>query len=261
MFASSVGIPDGSRRYVRLTVTVSVILHVAAGLGLLVFSFWKISRLSPRAAEVTYFGGSLPPLGDPAPAAAAAPEVTPKKSKPKPRPDETLQPTDKTETVPEAPSAVATAQTVGTSTGSEDSTEGLGTGDRGQGVGDGPPQIEPIEVPGPPDPPPEKPRVPVQVETKVIEGLRIAGTRDIQLPDHVVAVVRANGVSQLQVATTMCTSEDGRPSSVQIDKGSGFAQVDAVIRQGMSGWRYRPWMVNGTAMRACFRVVFNYRIR
>jgi hypothetical protein len=258
MFASSVGVPDGSRRFVRTTVAVSMALHIAAGATLLVASFWKISRLAPRAAELTFVGGSPAPLGEPA-AAAAAPE---KKSikREAPRPDETVQPTDKRPEPAEPTGPITT--TVGTPDGVDDPTlDGPGTGTTGDGPGDGPPAIVPVVVA--PDPVPQKkdpPPVPAMIDRKMIEGQRIAGTREIQLPDRVVAMVQANGISQLKVMTTLCIDESGQPSRISVNRSSGFADVDAVVKSGMSGWRYRPWMVNGQPARACFGVVFNYKI-
>jgi len=58
----------------------------------------------------------------------------------------------------------------------------------------------------------------------------------------------------------LCVDETGRPSSITFVKSAGYTQVDDVIRREMAGWRYSPWMVDGLATRACFPVVFQYRI-
>src|SRR5690349_3341068 len=115
MFASSVGVADGSRRFVRTTVAVSMALHIAAGATLLVASFWKISRLAPRATELTFIGGSPAPLGEPAAAAAAPEKRTIKREAP--RPEETVQPTDKRPEETPAETPGPTSATVGTPDG------------------------------------------------------------------------------------------------------------------------------------------------
>jgi hypothetical protein len=218
--------------------------------------------LAPREAELTFIGGAPAPLGEPAAAAAAPEKRTIKREAP--RPDETVQPTDKppSEATPaETPSP--SAATVGTPDGVDDPTvDGPGTGTTGTGPGDGPAAAVPVVVPDPvpvkKDPPVD--RTPQMIDRTMIEGQRIAGTREIQLPDRLVAMVQANGISHLKVRTMLCIDESGQPDRISVPGSSGFAEVDAVVKTGMSGWRYRPWMVNGRPARACFGVVFNYRI-
>ena len=78
MFTTAVGTKDGSSRFFRLTVAVSIALHVAGGAAFLVASFWKIAKLNPKGQELV-FRSTLPSEGSSgAPAAAPA---TPEKGK------------------------------------------------------------------------------------------------------------------------------------------------------------------------------------
>ncbi len=263
MFASSVGASDGSRRFVRLTVSVSVLLHVTAGIALLVVSFWKITRLTPKSQELVFSGYSQPPEGDPAPAATPSPPAPEQKPK---LPDST-SPVEKKALAEQTPDPETQAeedpssQTTTESPGSDPGGGGglrtdLGIWNGGPGVGVGVPEGNPDA--GPP-PPPEKDD-PAIVEQRVIEAQRIAGTREIQLPDGVLATLRANGTTTLRVSTKLCINEKGEPATISIGGTSGYDQVEPTIRSEMSRWRYRPWVVNGKAMQACFGVTFNYRI-
>jgi outer membrane biosynthesis protein TonB len=257
MFAASVGVQDGSRRFVRVTVSVSVFLHALAGLGLLGYSFWKISKLTPKTSELVFYGGA-PSMGGPPPAAATPKAATPKRV-PLQKTHEVVQPTDKTTSPSENPDSASSATAAGTGsgdgTGGPGDGTGTGTGIEGIGPGDGPPQLVPDAV-QPPDPP----KPPETIAQEMIEGQRIAGTERILLPANVLALLRRDNVSQVQAVARICVDEQGNAASIRFRRPSGYSSVDEVIEREMSKWRYRPWLVKGQAVSACFVVIFNYRI-
>src|SRR3990172_3168282 len=80
------------RKWVGITVTVSLLLHATGGAAAVVYSFWKIEKLEPKYVAVSFVGTTAPPPPPP-------PPPPPKKSssvktEKKPRPTtEIVQPT------------------------------------------------------------------------------------------------------------------------------------------------------------------------
>jgi len=258
MFASSVGSQGSSGRFVRLTVVVSVLLHATAGLGLLAFSFWKISKLNPRPTELTFVGDpTLQMMGSPAPA-APTPKVPPTAKPPvKPRVHETTQPQVavlpvEEEPVPGASHEFTAPGGTGDGTGSSN-IAGPGTGDVPGGQGDGPPQdAATIER--------KEEKEPKPIAQAMIEGQRIAGNSQILLPANVLTSLRNDRVSEVRANVQLCVNDRGSVASLTFRRSSGRADVDEVITREMSRWRYAPYVVNGETVSACFVVILNYRI-
>jgi hypothetical protein len=256
MFASSVGSQGGSGRFVRLTVVVSVLLHATAGLGLLAFSFWKISKLNPRPTELTFVGDpTLQMMGSPAPT-APTPRTPPTVKPVKPRVRETTQPQAavlpvEEQAVPGASNQFTAPGGAGDGTGSSN-VVGPGTGDVPGGQGGDDPVATVV--------PPEKKEEPKAIAQDMIEGQRIAGTSQILLPANVLTSLRSDRVSEVRARIQLCVNERGSVSSLTFRRSSGRADVDEVITREMSRWRYAPYVVGGEAVSACFIVMLNYRI-
>jgi hypothetical protein len=253
MFTTAVGTQDGSSRFFRLTVAVSIALHVAAGAVFLVASFWKITKLNPKGQELVFH--STLPSEAPAAAAPSAP-AAPEKGRID-HPQRTTQP-DATRPVASATPAAepASAPSGGVPGGTGDDPDGTA---EGVGAGTGGPVglgTEAIDIPEVPKiPPPTQELAPEQ-----LEGQRVSGDPRILLPDGVLSMLRGQGVDRLGVAVRLCVDATGRPSSIGFARSSGYAQVDEVIRREIGRWRYSPWMVDGVATAACFPVVFQYKI-
>ncbi len=252
------GVVPGSRRFAHLTVIVSVFLHASAGLGLLAVSFWNISKLTPKRESIVLRTGGALPAGDPAPAQAAPSERKPKRVVP--RTNETVQPQKQpaaviSETSPATGTAATATGTGGGTGGGGGIGDGNGTGIVGIGTGDGEPQTVP-DVP--PAPRPVKPATAVPQE--IIEGGRIAGTKQILLPASVLTTLRNQGVSQVSARAQVCIDERGVPSSIGFRESSHYGEVDGVLAREMGKWRYRPYLVSGETVPACFIVTFRYRI-
>jgi hypothetical protein len=226
--------------HVRSTLAVSVLVHVAAGFGLLVLSFWKISKLTPKPQEIVFSSAlALPtvaqanpgPAREPGRAAAGkrvARKIAAAVTTPAPAATGTEEPGD-TEAVPHGGGTSVGLDLVGTPPGE-------------------------IVADAPPPPPPP------MVDQVSIEAQRTAGTRELHLPDGVVAQLRGQGISQLRVSAHVCIDEAGQVASLRFGGSEGHELAEPTLRAGIAGWRYRPWQVNGQPVRACSVVVFNYRI-
>src|SRR5262249_9501061 len=57
------------RKWLGYTFTFSIIVHVIAGIALVVWSFWKIEKLVPRYVSVSFQSAAAPPPQPPPPAA------------------------------------------------------------------------------------------------------------------------------------------------------------------------------------------------
>lgn len=252
MFTTAVGTKDGSSRFFRLTVAVSIALHVAGGAAFLVASFWKIAKLNPKGQELV-FRSTLPSEGSSAPAAAPS---TPEKGKIDHGPERQVRPDASHAVASDTPAANPAATPGGGTPG------GIGNGPGGGGEGIdhavGVPDVgtDPVDIP----PPPKLPPPTQELAQEQIEGQRVSGDPKIYLPDGVLAMLRGQGVDRLRVVVQLCVDEAGRPSSIVFTPPTGYAQVEAAIRGEMNRWRYRPWVVDGLAARACFPVIFQYRI-
>ena len=255
MFATATGVKEGSGRFFRLTIAASVALHVAAGATLVVASFWKITKLSPKVQELVF----REPLEDGA-HAKESPATPPPATKPSASgvraSARVAQRADRREVEPRtaADSAASQASSLPGAETDPSGDPGTGTGQGASGVGGD------KDVPGiglPQTPVDDQDRQPGPGE---IEGQRLSGNRDIRLPDQVLATLRMDGRTALRVSVQLCIDEQGLPTAVRFTPSSGYDQVDELIREQMLQWRYRPWVVRGTAVRVCTPVTFSYRI-
>ncbi len=98
------------------------------------------------------------------------------------------------------------------------------------------------------------------VDAKMIEGHRIAGNKDIPLPEATRARLAAAGKNRTQAKVRLCIDAAGAPTSTTVTTSTGDAAGDAAIVDGIAAWRYKPSTVGGKPVPVCFAVVFNYFI-
>jgi protein TonB len=255
MFTTAMGVKDQGGRFFRATIAVSVGLHVAAGAFFVVASFWKVAKLNPKTQELIFQPLASPSASTAEPAASPSAPVPQKHSnaeRPTPRRERMVQPAD-------GPTAPAAPDDGLPGAGAPSAAPGGGLGEGANVVGSviGVPDmaVTQVEIPPPPVVPP-----PQMVDRREIEGQRVAGDPQIRLSDDIIAMLSGQGVETLAVSVRLCIDETGVPASVRFTPATGFDRVDETIRSQMSTWRYRPWVVNGQAMRVCFPVLFKYRI-
>jgi TonB family protein len=68
------------------------------------------------------------------------------------------------------------------------------------------------------------------------------------------------GITQPTIMIKMCINAGGTPTSVDLVKGSGFAEADQNILTKVRDWRFRPYSVNGQPVPICTAIMFRYKI-
>lgn len=262
MLAKRIGQASDKNRVVRVTVGLSLLVHVACGLAFVVVSFWRIDKLKAKEAQITFAAMPSAPPGDPAPAPARPPDAAARKDVRPKRPAETVQPTD--QVVPPATdepqggpvNPTATTATGGTGDGCE------GCDPEGQGAtpfaGAQPPGDDPFQGPEP-EPPPQ-PKESKIVPQEALDARLVSDNTKIPLSTATLSQIVAAGQTQVKVRLKLCIDESGVPSSATITSPSGFDSVDDTVRAGVMAWRYRPVRDEGRARQECAIVSFTYNV-
>src|SRR5262252_9333000 len=195
----------------RALMIVSLAVHGAAAMGLLVWSILHIEELAPPAVSLTFFSAAPPPPPPPPPPAGRKPvEHKPKVTKVVQQPTEIPKLVQPTLEKPEEPE--------------EDSAQGEEGGVPG-GVPGG--------VVGAPPPPAAAPKV---VASFVLDAQRIASPEP-HLPEEFVR--KYNHGDQLRGTYRICVRQDGHISDINVvTPVSGADQV--IIEQLKRTWVYKP---------------------
>lgn len=237
---------EGAKREKRgksrvLTFGASIAAHAGLVATLLFWSFWRIERVQAKTVPVVFQVAMAPPA--PPPPAAAPPAPAPAVMKRVV--NEVVQPTPKVE--PDEPPVTSTSTTSEPTT-STPSANGV-PGGSGEPTGTGTPDAG---VP---------PIIDKVMPVTAIEAQRIAGNRDIALPSDVKVTMVAEGKTEVRAMVKLCLDESGVPNRVQVVGSTGYPAADEKIRDEVSEWRYRPYLVNGGAVRVCTAVSFKYQLQ
>ena len=227
--------PDAAspRRWRRVTVIVSVAVHVAALAVGVAYSFWYVDELPLPAVSVTLAGAPPPP---PPPAARrSSGKVRPKVVTPK---AELVQPKEHPKPAEEKPAPDEKDDPHGQEGGEKGGVQG--------GVQGG--------VVGAPVPP-----APKMLGAKIAH-LQLLINPDVdpykvQLPPALERLTRAG--AQVSAIVRVCVSAHGDVTDVKVLRGADPAidpQIPVVLRR----WRYRPYQVDGRAEAFCYN--FRYEI-
>lgn len=103
-----------------------------------------------------------------------------------------------------------------------------------------------------------KPSESAEVAPAVLEGYRIGGDRLIT-PDASTKDEIRGTPQPVVAAVRLCLDASGSVQEVGLMKSSNFAAYDTkIVNTIKSGWRYKPYEVNGTPSAVCTRVTFIY---
>jgi protein TonB len=237
------------KRWRRVTLTVSVALHVAALAAALVHSVWQVEEMPMPSLQVSLTAAVPPPPPPPPPAARkASAESRPKTRPVEPKPQELVVPKDtpKDQPKPEAATDADSASDDGEANGQVGGQVGGVTGGVVGGVLGAPP----------PPPPPPKPTGPKIVSARIGRGQLLidpnAERYRVKLP---LALARTGETYTAMLR--LCVSAEGRVTSVQVLKGAGAA-LDGQFPSVMGRWRYRPLIADGVATPFCY--VLRYEV-
>jgi TonB family protein len=259
----------------RWLVGVSVVAHVAVGVGLVVSGVWRIDRLEAARMPVVLRTPLSPP--EPAaggPVAVKVPDVKPKmrkvivKTPTQPDPetdeppevgrddddgDETAQPgdgpgkaTDQGTCLENCGETPAPAPVCG------DHVRALGEqcDDGNKTDGDGCSSACRTEV-----------KAPGFVPPTVLNSLRTSGETQVHPSTSTQHQMMRNDDRDVRGVVKLCLSPDGGVASATMQRSTGYAEYDQTILSAVRRWRYRPYMVNNTPVAACSTVTFLYSIR
>jgi protein TonB len=224
----------------------AVIAHVAV-FGVVVFNeMWAAPLLDVPSSGVDLAVAPPPPPPPPPPPAGKKLETQQEKKPKKVKPTETVQPTKPDDKPPETSSSDDSA-------GEEGGEEGGVEGGVAGGVVGG------VLTEAPPPPPPPPPAPPQNVAPTALEAQRISGDKNIYPEDVTKTEISRSGKTQLMVPVKVCIDRAGNIASVKVMKSSGFAAYDQKLDREIRRWRYKPFMVNGTATPVCSAIQFIYR--
>jgi hypothetical protein len=123
-----------------------------------------------------------------------------------------------------------------------------------------PPDKAPLveTLPLPPPPSRSKKRPIVLSSSKLIEGKRIAGVRNIPPTDLDRYAIQEAGNPTVTGSFRVCIDDTGVVESVLPYRSTGLAGYDARIIATMMQWKYSPYMVDDQAVPVCTAVTFIY---
>jgi TonB family protein len=237
-------------------VTVSIVGHLAIGIGLYASGAWKLEKLE-HDFKAPGIGIMTPSMGGGGQQDLPKHEFK-KKEKVEKKIAKDVQWDKRVET------DKATAKVASEEPGDGEG-EGPGKGPGPGGPGEtgtcvlppcgGEPVPEPVKLPDPPK------LTPVPVSPVVMAALRISGETQIH-PSNVVKqqMVREDN-TRVVASIKVCIQASGAIGTVSMLGTTKYPAYDQQILETARRWRYRPHMVNGVATPACSAVNFVYSIK
>jgi TonB family protein len=260
----------------RWLIVPSVASHLVVAAGLFAGNVWNLERL--RAERLpTQIGVPMPPPPAPGPMAAATepPRIEHKRKPQIPR--ETVQPTPRREAAPPTSGPPSDTPPGG---GGDDRSESVCTENCSPSVVVAPPAAAAcgngaVEAGEQCDDgnlqsgdgcsascarEPARPQS-MMVSPAVLRGLRIAGDTQPRPSTTTQNQMRFDGIDRATAAVQVCVATSGGVASAVMMKSTNYPDYDAAILAAVRDWRYQPYAVNGTPIRACSTVTFIYSIR
>lgn len=227
--------PDaGPKRWRRLTLTVSLVLHGLALTAGGIHSVWQVEEMPMPAIRVT-LAAEAPPPPPPPPPARKSSSTKPKTKKTVSKPDAIVEP-------PEDPSKVVQQEEPEEE---EQEVEGVEGGVEG-GVPGGVPAVR--EAP-PPPPPPKKPEGPAMVAPQVAAKLLAIDPNSPRYRPKMSKELKESGKTYVAVLR-VCADAKGHVTSVSLLRGA-HPSLDSQLPTVIGRWRYRPFKINGQKSPFC----------
>lgn len=243
-----------SRR--RITVVISVLVHAAAGIAAIAYSFWHVEEISPPTVTVTFVSAAAapPPPPPPPPLGGGAAPKHPRVARPKtatptqpeqPKPVETPVKAPVVETPKAAPTEAPAKAPEGDGSGS-----GRGAGSKNGVAGGVPGGVANGVVGGAVGAPPTmKPKF---LPPAMGAQLKLSGA-DPDFPPRL-----ATPGARYLVVAKICVSVAGAVDSVTIQKHAE-PTLDGNVVTTVKTWRFRPETVNGMPVPFCTFKNFEFK--
>jgi protein TonB len=217
----------------RITLTVSLAVHVAALLVGIAWSFWEVDELPLPHVSVTLAGAPPPP---PPPPAAHSGAKTKPKVKPTPKVEALVQPQEHPKEQPKPEKQEEDGAQAG---GVEGGVKG---GVQGGVVG------APLQNTGP-----------RMLTAQLGKGLLLIDPNEEQYRVKLPPALERSAVT-LYAIVRVCVSAQGAVTDVRVLKGAGPA-IDSQIPSVLGRWRYRPFTLNGQPTPFCYPLRYEISAR
>lgn len=229
----------GPRRWRRITVAVSLILHVGLLAVGVAYSFWAVDELPLPAVAVTLAGGLPPPPPPPPPARRKS---TTGRVRPKTVETPISQPRDQAKPAPrEEPEAKEEEKEEKEEEGGQEG--GVEGGVKGGVVGG---------VLG-------APLSPATLNANIARAQLLIDPNTepykVRLPPAL-----ARGADAFSAIVRVCVSDQGAVTDVRVLRGADPA-IDPQIPTVLRRWRYRPYQENGRARPFCYLLRYEITAR
>jgi protein TonB len=236
-------------------VTLSFVLHGAAGIAIFATGGWNLERLDRDQRALATLAVLSPP---PPPPGGGMNLPEQKVNRPPKRVVKVITQPPVKPKEPEKDTATTTTAAI------TDGTPGPGPG--GPGTGDNPlgtctqePCGEGEDKDKPVAPPPPKPKT-VTITPDQLTMMRTSGTTQIHPSESTKIQMDHQGKYRTVGVVKVCVSETGAIQSVSLLQTTKFPDYDQRLIDGVRGWRYRPFQTNGAPVSVCGTVTFQYNL-
>jgi TonB family protein len=192
--------------------------------------------------------------------APAAPAATPQPVKPKPTQVAAAAPT---------PTAAAPRRKIGHAAADETPPPDTIKHDEIAAAPIAVPEPAPAPTPAPAPPPaprvvappapPQKAEAPHAIPPATLKGLLASSTK-IDVPDVVITQMKHDEKKKTNAVIKVCIGTGGEVTAASVMKSSGYAAYDDNLVNGIRGWRYRPFLVDGKTVPACSAVSVGFSL-
>ncbi|HEX2691244.1 MAG TPA: hypothetical protein VHN14_31745 [Kofleriaceae bacterium] len=110
------------------------------------------------------------------------------------------------------------------------------------------------------EPRPAPSRSTVQLEPRVLQGLRISGETQLRPSTVTQDQMIRKGLTSVHGVVKVCIATSGSIASATMTVSTKFTEYDETLLSAVRAWRYRPYLFNGAPVPACSMISFIYTL-